>query len=285
MVTQELDYQFVEGWAKLPPNWSFKQVAGVIVDSKDRVYAFNRGEHPIIVFDKNGYFIRSWGEGIFKNAHGSYIDSNDNVFCVDNVDHTVRKYNQHGDLLLTIGSVDRPNNEGGPFNKPTDLALGENGDIYVTDGYGASRVHRFTSNGELIQSWGKPGTGPGEFNLPHGVWVYKRRVYVADRQNFRVQIFSTEGEYVAEWRGLERPCDVYVDKQGRFYVAELHSRVTILNDKGEVIKRLGGTKSFTPGEFVAPHCVWTDSEGSLYVGEVLEGQRLQKFKVKQSHRV
>ncbi len=277
MIKQGLEYEVVEGWGRLPKGWVYTQVAGVAVDSRDRVLILCRGAHPIIVFSREGEFIESWGAGVFSNAHGAYIDGEDNFYCVDNGDHTVRKFAKDGELVLTLGERNRPASPGKPFNKPTDLARASNGDLYITDGYGNSSVHRFTADGELVQSWGESGTGPGQFNLPHGVWVDGTRVYVADRQNNRVQIFTLEGAYVEEWNTLLRPCDIYFDKRGRVYVAELKHRVSILNKKGEALARIGGMESFMPGLFVAPHCLWKDSHGALYVGEVLEGQRIQKF--------
>ena len=277
MIRQGLEYEIVEGWGRLPKGWVYTQVAGVAVDSKDRVLILCRGAHPIIVFSREGEFIESWGEGIFSNAHGAYIDAEDNFYCVDNGDHTVRKFARDGDLVFTLGTANKPAPPGQPFNKPTDLAQAQNGDLYISDGYGNSSVHRFTAGGELIQSWGELGTDRGQFNLPHGVWVDGKKVYVADRQNNRVQIFSLEGEYIEEWGNLLRPCDIYFDKRGRVYVAELTHRVSILNKIGEVLARIGGMKGSSPGQFIAPHCVWKDSHGALYVGEVLESQRIQKF--------
>ena len=180
-------------------------------------------------------------------------------------------------LLLTLGREDKPGEPGKPFNKPTDLAVSPQGELFITDGYGNSRVHRFTQEGELIKSWGDPGTGPGQFNIPHGVWADRKRVYVADRQNNRIQIFTHDGEYIEKWGGFDLPCDIYIDDQNRVYVPELRSRLSILNLKGEVLLRIGGTNLKIPGEFVAPHCVWKDSKNAFYVGEALEGQRIQKF--------
>jgi hypothetical protein len=276
MIKQGLDYEVLEGWGKLPRGWVYTQVAGVTVDSEDRVLILCRGEHPIIVFSREGEFIESWGEGIFANAHGAYIDAEDNFYCVDNGDHTVRKFARDGELIFTLGTKNKPAPPGKPFNKPTDVAKAPNGDLYVSDGYGNSSVHHFTPDGELLGSWGEPGTGPGQFNLPHGIWADDKRISVADRQNNRVQIFTPEGEYIEEW-SLLRPTDIYIDNRGRVYVAELTHRVSILNKRGEVLARLGGEKSFAPGKFVAPHCLWKDSRGALYVGEVLDGQRIQKF--------
>ena len=273
----ELSYEVVEGWGRLPEGWKYTQVAGVAVDSRDRVYVLNRGEHPIIVYDKDGEFIGSWGEGIFANAHGGYIDADDIIYCVDNADHTVRKFTTEGELLMTIGTKDLPGEDGTPFNRPTKAALNEEGEIYVSDGYGQNRVHRFSAEGELMLSWGVTGTGPGEFNLPHGVWCRDGRVYVADRQNHRIQIFTPEGEYIEEWGDLKQPCDLFIDAEGLVYVPELQGRVSILSLKGELVARWGGERTSDPGLFYAPHCTWTDSEDSLYIGEVLEGQRIQKF--------
>jgi DNA-binding beta-propeller fold protein YncE len=277
MIKQGLDYEVLEGWGELPRGWVYTQVAGVSVDSKDRVLILCRGEHPIIVFSREGEFIESWGEGIFANAHGAYIDAEDSFYCVDSGDHTVRKFASDGELVFTLGTKDKPAPLGKPFNKPTDIAKAPNSDLYVSDGYGNSSIHHFTTEGELLRSWGESGTGSGQFNLPHGVWADEKRVYVADRQNNRVQIFTPEGEYIEEWGNLLRPCDIYFDRRGRVYVAELTQRVSILNKRGEVLARLGGEKSFAPGKFVAPHCLWKDSHGALYVGEILEGQRIQKF--------
>jgi DNA-binding beta-propeller fold protein YncE len=283
LTVDNLAYEVVDGWGELPEGWVYTQVPGVAVDNHDMVYAFNRGLHPVIVYDWEGKFLGSWGEGVFKTPHGIYVDSNDNVFCVDSGDHTVRKFDVGGRLLLKLGSEGELGGVGKPFNRPTDAAVSSTGDIFVTDGYGNSRVHRFTSKGELLLSWGEPGDGPGQFNIPHGVWVDRDdRVWVADRQNNRLQIFTEEGGYLDEWTGFSLPCTVYIDKLDRVYVSELRSRVSVLSIEGELLARWGGEKSATPGEFVAPHCAWADSHGDLYVGEALEGQRIQKFTLRKS---
>ncbi|MGD2142487.1 MAG: hypothetical protein PVH79_03280 [Candidatus Bathyarchaeota archaeon] len=158
----DLRYNVVENWGTLPEGWSFMQVAGVAVDSRDRVYVLNRGEHPVIVFNKEGEFIASWGEGLFANAHGAYVDSEDNVWCVDREHHVIWKFSNEGELLETIGTPDSP---GKPFDMPTDVALAPDGEIYISDGYGNSRIHRYSPEIKLIQSWGEPGNAPGQFNI------------------------------------------------------------------------------------------------------------------------
>ena len=149
-------YRVVENWAKLPDGWSFKDVAAVAVDGKDQVYVFNRGEHPMIVFDREGNFLRSWGEGVFHRAHGLHIDAHDNLYCTDDGDHTVRRCTTAGKIELTIGVPGKPAPfmSGEPFHRCTHTALSPKGDIYVSDGYGNARVHKFSPDGKLIMSWG-----------------------------------------------------------------------------------------------------------------------------------
>ena len=303
----KVEYEVLEGWERLPEGWSFVEVAGVAVDSRDLVYVFCRGEHPIIVFDKDGKFVNAWGEGVFSNAHGIFIDRDDNVYCADNFDHTVRKFTTDGELLMTLGEAGDPadtgfkmgespvRKAGGPFNMVTNVAVGPDGDLFVSDGYGNARVHRFTAAGELVASWGTPGTGRGEFNLPHGIAVDRAgRVYVADRENSRVQIFDGEGTFLDMWDWVGRPDDLFFDDQENLFIAELgwtvppgetphfqlmqhppmgHSpiaRVTICDPDGEIHMRIGGEESLLPGNFIVPHGIWADSRGDFYVGEVIK---------------
>ena len=165
----KIEYEVLEGWEQLPEGWSFVEVAGVAVDSRDRVYVFGRGDHPMIVFDKEGKFLNAWGEDIFSSAHGIFIDKADNIYCADNVDHTVRKFNTDGELLMTLGDTEHPSETGfkmdkspviraaGPFNKVTNAAVAPDGDLFISDGYGNARVHRYSEDGELKASWGEPG--------------------------------------------------------------------------------------------------------------------------------
>ena len=143
-------YRVVENWAKLPPGWEFRDVAAVAVDSKDRVYVFNRGQHPMIVFDRDGNFLRSWGEGLFSRAHGIDIDEDDVLYCTDDGDHTVRKLTTDGKVLMTIGVPGKPAPflSGKPFNRCTHTALSPKGEIYVSDGYGNSVVHKYSPDGK-----------------------------------------------------------------------------------------------------------------------------------------
>lgn len=273
-------YTVHENWWTLPDGWEFGWIPAVAVDSQDRVYVYSRSEHPMVVFDRDGNFIDSWGDDILKDAHGIFIDADDNIYCTEREPHVIRKFTTDGDLLMTLGTPDVPGAEGEPFNLPTDFALGPDGEMYISDGYGNARVHKYSPDGELIKSWGQPGTGPGEFDLPHCVRVDPRnRLMVADRENNRIQFFTLDGEYIEEWGDLLQPDTIYIDDDDLVYIAELGQRVTIMTLDGEVISQWGSERGSTvPGEFFAcPHGIWLDSHGDMYVGEVQADARLQKF--------
>lgn len=273
----EFTYDFVEGWGQLPAGWVMSEVAAVAVDAADQVYVFNRGEHPLVIFDRDGNFVASWGEGVLQDAHGLFIGPGDVIYIVDRSAHVAHKFTLDGEPLLTLGTGGRPGQDGAPFDRPTDVAVSATGDIYISDGYGNNRVHRWAANGTLIRSWGTAGTGPGEFDLPHSVWVDDERVYVADRENHRIQLFSLDGDYLAEWTGFRQPTDLYVDGRGHMYISELQSRVSIVDLDGTLLARFGNEQSTEPGSFYAPHGICTDSRGDLYVAEVQQGARVQKF--------
>jgi DNA-binding beta-propeller fold protein YncE len=283
-----MNYRPVEGWGRLPEGWSFVEATSVAVDARDNVWVFNRGEHPVIVFDRDGNFVKSWGEGVFRRAHGITMGSDGTVWLTDDLHHTIRQFTAEGKLLLTIGDPDRPATlqSGKPFNRPTHVALcPRTGDIYVSDGYGNSRVHKYDPRGRHLFSWGEPGTDPGCFNLPHNIATDSEgTVYVADRENHRVQIFDGRGQYLGQWNNLHRPCGLFADRRdgGLVFVGELPTqlevnkdvanlgaRVSILTIKGQPVARVGGRfAGEQPGEFIAPHGCAVDSRGDLYVAEV-----------------
>lgn len=290
IIAGERRYEVVEGWGELPEGWVWGQVGAVAVDSRDRVHVFTRTEHPYMVFDRSGGLADSWGQGIFEDAHGICIGPNDDVFLVDRSPQIVLKFNEHGRHLITLGKRGQPSDTGytaesptvthagPPFHHPTDVSLGPSGEIYVSDGYRNCRVHKFAPDGELLMSWGEPGTGDGQFNLVHSVWEHKGRVYVADRQNNRLQVFTPDGRHLETWPGFLQPCKIFVDGEDTMFVAELGSRVTICDLKGNILGRSSGVPGNNPGELLAPHGIWTDSQGDIYVAEVLQSQRLQKFR-------
>jgi hypothetical protein len=283
-------YQVLENWGELPPGVTYGDAAAVCVDSKDNVYVFTRGTHPVIVFDRDGKFLRSWGQDIgFTNAHGACAGPDDLLYLTDDFGHTMRKCTPDGKVLLTIGTPKRPAPafSGNPFNRCTHTALSPQGEIYVSDGYQNARVHKFSPDGKLLFSWGESGTDPGQFNLVHNIacddegWVY-----VADRENHRVQVFDGKGNYQTQWNNLLRPCGLFVAR-GRdplAFVGELGPetiatltrgvpnlgpRVTILSAKGEILAHLG-TQPLGEGlgQFIAPHGIAVDSRGDIYVAEV-----------------
>lgn len=299
-------YEVATGWGQLPAGWSYRDVTAIAVDSQDNVFVFTRSPHPVIVFDRDGHFLGSWGEGVFRRAHGITITAGDVVWCTDDQDHTVRKFSADGTLLQTIGTQNQPSDTGyipaaganalltikrgaGPFNRPTRLAMAPSGDLYVSDGYGNARVHRFSGDGAFIQSWGEPGDAPGQFNLPHSVWVHSDgRVFVSDRENDRVQIFGPSGEFLGAWTGIPRAADVWIDRDDNVYVGELEltagqpnmagrimtetrpSKVSVRDLSGNVLATWGGPDVFAPDSFSSAHSVCVDSHGDLYVGEVAE---------------
>ena len=301
----DLIFEPVEGWEKLPDGWAFVDVAGVAVDSGDNVYVFTRGEHPVIVFDREGNFLRSWGEGTFtQRTHGIHIGPDDSVYCIDDEMHAVQKFTTQGELLMTLGTPHRPSPKWGgqPFNRPTHAAVSPvTGDLYVTDGYGNCRVHKFSPEGRHILSWGEPGIDPGQFIRPHNVVIDKDdNVYIADRENHRIQVFDSDGRFLTMWNNIHRPDGLCLDADQNLYVGELNGfwgvddcpglghRVSIYDLKGELLTRFGDPEEGEgPGQFIAPHGVAVDSRGDLYVGDAsytLRGQYMDPPRVLKSLR-
>ena len=296
-------YEVMADWEQLPNGWVHGDVAGIATDSQDRVYVFNRSEHPVIVYDQDGTFLDTWGDlASYPRPHGITI-VDDVVYLADDGDHTVRKTTLDGKVLMTLGTsgqpsdtgyvANRPNNlstithGGGPFNRPTRLSVAQHGELYVSDGYGNARIHRFSPTGELLQSWGEPGTGDGQFNLPHAVWAHTDgRVFVCDRENDRVQVFGPTGELLSIWTNVTRPGDLFILPDGNVVLGEMDwlqgtpylwggtmtedrpAQVSIRDLDGNVLTSWGTADRCAPGSFVSPHGLWVDSKGSIYVGEV-----------------
>ncbi len=280
-------YKVIDPWGKLPDGWAYRDVVGVAVDSKDLVYVFNRGRHPVIVYDAEGNFVRSFGEDQFWRPHGIHIGPDDSIYCTDDHAQTISKYTTAGKRLMTIGQTGErsPYMSGLPFHMCTHTALSPQGDIYVSDGYGNARVHKYSPDGKLLFSWGEPGTDPGQFNIVHNIcadddgWVY-----VADRENHRVQVFDKNGKYETQWNNLHRPCGLFMQrgKDPLCFIGELGPdmpvnrnvpnlgpRISICTHQGKVLARLGDPRAGeAPDQFVAPHGLAIDSRGSIYVGEV-----------------
>ncbi len=295
----EFTYEIVEGWGMSSGtgiDGAF-DIAGVGVDSKGQVYLFNRGERPMIVLDRNGEFIHSWGDKrMFPNAHAVTIGPDDSIWLTDTLDHTVRKCTAEGKVLLTLGTSGKPakSMSGQPFCRCTHVAIHPNtGELFVADGYGNASVHKYTPDGRLLYSWGAPGNRPGQFNLPHNICTDRDGyVYVADRENQRVQVFTPHGKLEDIWTSMARPCGMYIDTRGAqtCYIGELSSawwcqnakdlweicnqpgcgpRISIYTLEGDLrATLLDNAQGEAPNQMIAPHGIAVDSMGDIYIGEV-----------------
>ncbi len=285
---EKYSFELVDGWAKLHDGESFLDVCGIAIDRQDQVYILNRGKYPMMIFNRDGDLISSWGEGYFNRAHGICIGPDGAVYCTDDKNHTVTKFDTEGNVLMKLGTKDKPSDTGyiqmsdlfesiasitrggPPFNRPTGVALSSSGNIYVSDGYGNARVHKFSPDGELLFSWGEPGAGPGQFRLPHSIRVdVHDQVWIPDRENSRIQVFNDKGEFLTQWINLIRPTDLSIVGDDVVYVSELCRRVSIFTIDGKLLTRWGNEGHDVKNPlFVAPHAIAVDSRGDLYVGEV-----------------
>lgn len=281
--SNEETYGIVENWAKLPSTIRLGEVVDIDVDAHDNVYVFNRGRNPVLVFKSDGTFLNSWGELYYlytgkhvfrrEGPHGITITPNNYAYCADHEAHVVLKFTLEGTLLMTLGNRDKPSVTGftgfkfegttvkqgaDPFNLPTQAVESSSGEIFVSDGYGNTRVHKFSNNGEFLLSWGEPGTGINEFYLPHSLCLDKdNNVYVTDRESSRIQIFSENGEYITEWTDIARPSDMVIGNDGCFYIVS-----------GEYV-----TQKALDGEILAQwphggHGIAIDSKRDIYLGEL-----------------
>jgi DNA-binding beta-propeller fold protein YncE len=281
-------YRVVSAWPKLPAGWRLGDVGGLGVDRHDNVYVFHRGEHPLIVLDRDGHYVRSWGEGVFRRPHGVHMGPDDTIWLTDDGDHSVRKCTLEGRVLLTIGlpGTPAPFMSGLPFHRCTHTAHSPTGEVYVADGYGNACVHRYSPDGRRLGTWGRPGSDPGEFNLPHNITCDDDgRVYVADRENHRIQVFDGRGRFETQWHDLHRPSALcmpatrggvcYVGEIGPYYpfnreAPNLGPRLSILDREGKRLGRITTEPAAGEGDgqFYSPHGLAVDSGGDLYVGEV-----------------
>lgn len=293
-------YRRLDNWGQLPDGWALGDTPGVAVNSKGHVFVLNRSEHPVVIFDKEGRFLDSWEHAAFRRPHALCIGPDDSVYIVDDQGHAIHKFNANGTLLLSIETKDHPSNTGyrpgypetvqragPPFNHPTGLALSPSGEMYVSDGYGNARVHKFSPEGRLLYSWGEPGVKDGQFLLPHGICCDRaEQVYVADRENSRVQIFSPKGDFLAVWSDAPRASSVALDPDGNFLVTEMGllmqgppgnkhivkenawPRITIRSPQGKILEQWRPDDHGDDGVFFSPHCIAMDSNGDIYVSEV-----------------
>lgn len=269
-------YQLVENWAHFPPGVTkWGAATGVDVDAQGNVYVLHRNETmPIMAFDRNGNFLRAWGQGLFKTTHFLRVDHSGNVWVTDRGDMQAFKFSAEGKLLLTLGKkgITGDNSSPDAFNGMADVAVAKNGDILIADGEGPNtRVAKFSSAGRLIKWWGGKGTGPGQFDVPHSIAIdAKGRVYVADRANNRIQIFDQAGKFLKQWTSFGTPWGLFI-KGNRIYVVDgTENNWLLIADlkTGKVLEKIQGLNNAT--------AVAVDSTGAIYVGEV-NGTNVKKF--------
>ncbi|MDA0206799.1 MAG: peptidyl-alpha-hydroxyglycine alpha-amidating lyase family protein [Acidobacteria bacterium] len=272
----DTSYRLVENWAQFPPGMSaWGSATGVDVDAQGNVYVFQRNEAmPIVAFNRDGKFLRAWGQGMFKTTHFLRVDPSGNVWITDRGDMQAFKFDSQGKLLLTLGKkgVTGDNESRDAFNGMADVAVASNGDIFIADGEGPnSRVAKFAPDGTFLKWWGGPGTDPGQFDQPHSIAVDSQdRIYVADRSNNRIQIFDASGTFLKQWTNFGTPWGLFV-KDDRIYVVDgtENNCLLIANlEDGKIIEKIVGLRN--------PTAVAVDSQGAIYVGEV-NGTNVSKF--------
>ena len=280
-------YQALPEWEQLPEGIALRDVPGIAVDAADHVYLLTRDpDHPILAFAADGSFLRSFGQGVFTaRAHGILCAPDGSLYCADDGSHTITRWSTDGELLATIGEPNRPAPAwaGRPFNRPTHAAVSpRSGNIYITDGYGNSCVHVFSPHGDHLRTWGEPGIDPGQFIRPHNIAIDDEdRVFIADRECHRVQVFDADGRFLTMWSNIHRPDGLTLGADGNIYIGELNAidgldgapglghRVSVYSRDGERLARFGAAhEGEAPGHFIAPHGIAVDSRGDIYVGEV-----------------
>lgn len=299
-VNTAVDYVVDPAWPAKPAGAKWGAVPGIAVDAKDNIYVFTRGEPPVQVYDAGGKFLRGWGKGI-GSAHHIKIDHQGFVWISDIGNHVVEKYTAEGELLLTLGTKGKAGRDRDHLNKPTDMVVVANGDVYVSDGYGNARVMQYDKNGKFIREWGELGAGPGQFSIPHAIAAdSKGRIYVADRNNVRVQVFDGQGKFIEEWRNLIVPWGFAMTPKEELWVCgsspmqwqKEDSNLGVppkdqifmkFNTAGKLLqlftlpKGLDGMER--PGEVNWVHAIAVDSRGNLYMGDIT-GKRAQKFVIR-----
>ena len=273
-----LDYKIIKDWPKLPTGWQLGSVAGVAIDGEDRYYVFHRGygAPSLICFDRTGDVIRSWGEGLFVRPHMVKCDKDNNIWVIDDNGHVLYLYTPEGEVLKTLGVKGVPGMDGSHFDKPTDIAYSLEGGFYVSDGYGNKRVVRFDHDLSYLSQWGSEGVEPGQFVLPHAITTDdKGLVYVADRNRWRVQIFSPEGKLRGMWTHVGKPFGIVYAGNGYIYICDgTNARVTKVDTTGRVMGFFGelGEKE---GQISSAHDMAIASNGDILLGH-LDG-RVQLF--------
>ncbi|MBM3776395.1 MAG: 6-bladed beta-propeller [Acidobacteria bacterium] len=258
----------------MPEGWKFGRVSAVATDTAGNVYVFQRGKKadPIVVFDSKGKYLRSWGRGMFGNPHGMRVDKNNHVWVTDNGDHQVFRFTNEGQVLLRLGQKAKPGTDDRSFNRPTDIAFAPSGDVYVSDGYGNSRVVKFSREGKYLLSWGRRGTGTGEFNTPHSIAVDSRgQVYVSDRENNRIQIFDPNGKFLRQWTHLGATQNIFITPKDEVWVITHRNNIENLtyDTLAGRIMRIDISSGKILGAMESPgHWIHLTPAGEIFIGSL-----------------
>jgi DNA-binding beta-propeller fold protein YncE len=277
-----LPHRLVNDWAKLPPGQSFGECPGIALDGDDNVWVFER-PRTLLKFNRDGKLLSIQEIAEAAIAHGVRIDSNGNFWFTDNMGHVVIRFRGTAAVERIYGTKGQPgaNDSKTSFNQPTNVAFAPDGGFFVSDGYGNSRVVRFGRDGSQVAHWGRKGAGDGEFSTVHDVCLDGHgRLYVADRDNARIQIFDADGKFLGKWTGIGSPWGLaYVAREQAIYMADgVNNRVVKLNMEGRVVGVLGRSGK-GPGEFDLAHGIAVDSTGAIYVSEI-RNRRVQKFAIR-----
>jgi DNA-binding beta-propeller fold protein YncE len=273
----ELGFKVVPNFFERPDHREFGEAAAVAVNSKGHIFLFQRTEPMLCEYSADGHFIRSLGQGLFVTPHGLRVDAEDNLWTTDVGSHIVLKLSPEGHVLLVLGHKGQGAEGDWVFNRPADIAFDESGNIYIADGYGNSRVIKFDATGNFLKSWGRYGTGPGEFHLPHGIVIdSKKRVYVADRENARVQVFDEEGRFLEEWDNVGYPYGLALMPNGHLLIADGgFDRLLEVDTNGHSVGSIG-EPGHAPGQFAWAHSVAIGKDGKAFVADTLNW-RFQAF--------
>ena len=281
-----LDFVPVPEAFKLPNGMNFGSVSGVALDSKGHVFLLHRGPGPLMEFDADGNFIRAFGDGLFDRPHGLRIDTADNIWTTDVAGHVVYKFNPAGRILMVLGVRGRPGewHDFGHlrlFNEPNEAVVGPAGEVFVLQGHGKgeSLVLKFDQDGNFIKTWGKKGNGPGEFDLPHSlVFDAQGLLYIADRNNARIQVFDADGNYIRESKHPGTPCGLFMTPDQTIWLAHGHTgQIMALDLNGNVLATMAGAgQGKTLGKYGEAHYIAVSKRGEIYVADTLNW-RVQKY--------
>jgi DNA-binding beta-propeller fold protein YncE len=271
-VAAEPSFMLVENWGPHLHGIEWGQTAGLTIDKSGRLYAFTRKPTPVVEFDRDGNVLKTWGEGMFVYPHGIRVDRTGFLWLTDarardGKGHQVFKYSRDGKLLMTLGRAGVAGEGPDTFNGPTDVAVAPNGEIFVSDGHGNNRIVKFAKDGKFIKAWGKKGSGPGEFDLPHTLFFDKRgRLLVGDRSNKRIQIFDQEGSFIAQWTQFGSPSGIYIDDDV-LYVVDYNDRKRLFIGSAKDGSIEHEIENLTLAEGVA-----VDRNGAIFVSETIGGK-------------